>query len=79
MRLQEDLPMTQSNGGEVACVILEMVLRHATPAVRPDDVIAALEVNGLEIGSPVRAARLAQGEYVVEAGAIQDPFSHIRA
>ncbi|MDR1186545.1 MAG: TIGR03936 family radical SAM-associated protein [Bifidobacteriaceae bacterium] len=59
------------------CAILEVVLRHATPAVRPDDVIAALVANGLEIGSPPRATRLAQGEYSVEAGVIQAPFSRI--
>jgi radical SAM-linked protein len=65
-------------GSATACAILDVVLRHATPAVRPDDVIAALVVNGLEIGLPPCATRLAQGEYSVEAGVIQEPFSRIR-
>ena len=38
---------TRANGGE--CAILEMVLRHATPSVRPDDVLAGLHaIAGLE-------------------------------
>jgi radical SAM-linked protein len=60
------------------CAILEMVLRHATPVVRPDDVIAALAATGLEIGLPPRATRLAQGVYAVETGLVQ-PFSRIAA
>ncbi|MDR2565935.1 MAG: TIGR03936 family radical SAM-associated protein [Bifidobacteriaceae bacterium] len=67
-----------ATGFEPSCAILDVVLRHATPAVRPDDVIAALVAHGLEIGSPPRATRLAQGEYSVEAGAVTDPFSRMR-
>ena len=44
------------------CVILHMVVRHITPSVRPDDVLAALkQVGGLVPQKPVRVTRLAQG------------------
>ncbi len=44
------------------CVILLMVVRHLTPSVRPDDVLAALkQVGGLVPQKPVRVTRLAQG------------------
>lgn len=43
-------------------VILHMVVRHITPSVRPDDVLAALkQVGGLVPRKPVRVTRLAQG------------------
>jgi radical SAM-linked protein len=43
-------------------VILQMVVRHITPSVRPDDVLAALkQVGGLVPQKPVRVTRLAQG------------------
>jgi radical SAM-linked protein len=48
-------------GGPPPC--LDLVVRQATPAVRPDDVLAALRaVAGLELPEPARATRLAQGE-----------------
>jgi radical SAM-linked protein len=55
--------------------ILDLVLRHATPAVRPEDVYAALLNVGLAAPVAHRATRLAQGRYTVETGTIQDPFS----
>jgi radical SAM-linked protein len=49
--------------GELAgCAILRMVVRHLTPAVRPEDILAALRhLSGLEPSSPARVTRLAQG------------------
>jgi radical SAM-linked protein len=49
--------------GQVAgCAILRMVVRHLTPAVRPDDILAALRrLSGLEPTSPPLVTRLAQG------------------
>jgi radical SAM-linked protein len=49
--------------GELAgCAILRMVVRHMTPAVRPDDILVALRhLSGLEPTSPPRVTRLAQG------------------
>ena len=50
-----------------------------TPAVRPDDVLAALRASaGLEPVSPPRATRLAQGT-LGEADVITDPSAPDRA
>jgi radical SAM-linked protein len=44
------------------CAILEAVVRHTTPVVRPDDVLTALRaVAALELDAPMVATRLAQG------------------
>src|SRR5690606_7950353 len=44
------------------CAILDTVLRHGTPSVRPDDVLAALrEISGLEPGPGAIQLRVAQG------------------
>ena len=45
-----------------ACAILQVVVRHATPAVRPDDVLTGLgSVGGLVPPVAPRVTRLAQG------------------
>jgi len=45
-----------------ACVILRMIVRQVTPAVRPEDVLAALrQTSGLEPASPAVVTRLRQG------------------
>lgn len=55
--------------------ILELVVRQATPAVRPDDVLAALTtVAGLALPSPPLAVRLAQGP-LDGSGQIGDPLA----
>ena len=60
---------------QVARAILELVVRHVTPAVRPDDVLAALRaVAGLALDSPPVAVRLAQGP-LDDAGAVGDPLA----
>ena len=42
--------------------VLDLVLRHAEPAVRPDDVLAGIgAVSGLELGGVPLLTRLAQG------------------
>jgi radical SAM-linked protein len=44
------------------CVILRMVVRHLTPAVRPEDILAAFRAMcALEPSSPALVTRLAQG------------------
>jgi radical SAM-linked protein len=64
--------------GEV-CAILEMVLRHGTPSVRPDDVLAGLrDIAGLEAGSAPLHERLAQGPLDAENGTVGDPLAHDR-
>jgi radical SAM-linked protein len=49
-------------GQDAGCAILRMVVRHMTPAVRPDDILAALgQVADLAPTSPPLVTRLAQG------------------
>src|SRR6266581_6383902 len=49
-------------GRDAACAILRMVVRHMTPAVRPDDILTALRQQaGLAPSSPPQVTRLAQG------------------
>ncbi len=51
-----------SDGEYAGCAILRMVVRHLTPAVRPDDILVALRhLSALEPSSPPLATRLAQG------------------
>lgn len=58
------------------CAILDVVLRHGTPSVRPDDVLAGLrEVGGLEAGSLALYERLAQGPYDERTGTVGDPLA----
>jgi radical SAM-linked protein len=65
--------------GDGACAILEVVVRQATPAVRPDDVLAALRaVAGLVPTAPPRATRLAQGR-LDDCGRLADPLAPDRA
>ncbi|MFL6239225.1 MAG: TIGR03936 family radical SAM-associated protein [Actinomycetes bacterium] len=56
------------------CVILDLVVRHVIPAVRPDDVLAALrELADLAPPSPPMATRLAQG-LLTDDGRLADPL-----
>ena len=64
-----------SGSGPGDCAILRMVVRHTTPAVRPDDVLAALRVVAdLVPPSPAQVTRLAQGP-LDAAGAVADPLA----
>jgi radical SAM-linked protein len=57
-------------GEHVGCAILRMVVRHLTPAVRPDDILVALRhLSALEPSSPARVTRLAQGPLGGDAAA----------
>ena len=59
-----------------SCAILDLVVRHATPAVRPDDVLAALRaVADLAPLAPPRVTRLAQGPFNAAVGAVADPLA----
>ncbi|MBC2933234.1 TIGR03936 family radical SAM-associated protein [Nocardioides sp. zg-1228] len=54
---------------------LDVVLRHGTPSVRPDDVLRALEaVAGLSVGEAPLMTRLAQGP-LLPSGEIGDPLA----
>ncbi len=62
------------NGPE--CAILDLVLRHGTPSVRPDDILAGLrEIAGLEAGSAPLYERLAQGPLDTQTGTVGDPLT----
>ncbi len=55
--------------------ILRMVVRHTTPAVRPDDVLTGLrQLADLAPPSSPTMTRLAQGPLDEATGAIADPF-----
>ncbi|MEU8702762.1 TIGR03936 family radical SAM-associated protein [Streptomyces sp. NPDC048680] len=62
--------------GVKACAILRLVVRHVTPAVRPDDVLSGLRVVA-DLAPPVPAAvtRLAQGLFDEESGTVTDPLA----
>jgi len=58
------------------CAILRLVVRHTTPAVRPDDVLVALRAQAsLAPPSPPRMTRLAQGPLTPDGGAVADPLA----
>jgi radical SAM-linked protein len=59
-----------------ACAILRLVVRHLTPAVRPDDVLSGLQATA-DLAPPVPAAvtRLAQGPLDEESGVVTDPLA----
>jgi radical SAM-linked protein len=61
--------------------ILDVVVRQVSPAVRPDDVLAALQsvasvgsVAGLALAAPLVAVRVAQGPLDAE-GSVTDPLA----
>jgi radical SAM-linked protein len=66
----------RAGGADAPCAILDLVLRHGTPAVRPDDVLAGLrEVAGLDAGLAPTYERLAQGPLDEGAGTVGDPLA----
>jgi radical SAM-linked protein len=68
-----------STGSGAGCAILHVVVRQVTPAVRPDDVLAALAaVADLRPPSPPRAVREAQGR-LDDNGTVADPLGPDRA
>lgn len=61
---------------DTACAILRLVVRHMTPAVRPDDVLSGLRaVADLAPPVPVAVTRLAQGLFDEESGTVTDPLA----
>ena len=64
--------MTESG---LSCAILRLVLRHSTPAVRPDDVLSALTQEAdLAFEVAVRVTRLAQGPLNQDGTNVGDPL-----
>jgi radical SAM-linked protein len=63
-------------GSQAPCAILQVVVRHLSPAVRPDDVLAALrETSGLTPPVTPRVTRLAQGPLDPQTGRPGDPLA----
>lgn len=57
-------------------VTLRAVVRHQSPTVRPDEVLAGLRlVAGFSPPEPPRATRLAQGPWDDDAGELADPLA----
>jgi radical SAM-linked protein len=65
-----------SPGPDSTCAILRMVVRHTTPAVRPDDVLTALQsVAALTPPIPPLVTRLAQGPLHIATATVTDPLA----
>jgi radical SAM-linked protein len=61
--------------GVASYAILEAVVRHGQPSVRPDDILAGLrQVSGLVAPEPPRQTRLAQGPLNPQTGVVGDPL-----
>jgi hypothetical protein len=59
-----------------SCAILRAVVRHTTPAVRPDDVLTALHaVAALAPPTPPLVTRLAQGPLRTATATVADPLA----
>ncbi|MBA3234342.1 MAG: DUF2344 domain-containing protein [Propionibacteriales bacterium] len=57
------------------CAILEVAVRHGTPAVRPDDILVGLRaIAGLVTPVPPLQTRLAQGPLDLETTSVGDPL-----
>jgi radical SAM-linked protein len=85
LEVRPDAPGAEVAGG-APCAILDLVVRHVTPSVRPDDVLAALRlVADLVPPVPSRVTRLAQGPLVADASvgaatdAVTDPLAPDRS
>ncbi|WP_019630384.1 TIGR03936 family radical SAM-associated protein [Actinomadura atramentaria] len=64
-----------SEAADAPCAILRMVVRHTTPAVRPDDILTGLrQVADLAPPSPPLVTRLAQGPLDAATGGPTDPL-----
>ena len=63
-------------GQITACAILDVVVRHVTPAVRPDDVLAGLRhIGELAPREAPGVTRLAQGPLDEITGTVSDPLA----
>ena len=68
--------MEVAEGGDPSCAILQMVVRHTTPSVRPDDILTALHaVTELAIPVPPLVTRLAQGPLLTATAGVADPLA----
>jgi radical SAM-linked protein len=72
-----DMPRDGSDAAHTgSCAILRLVVRHSTPAVRPDDILTALrERTGLQPPRPPLVTRLAQGPLDTATARVADPLA----
>ena len=69
-------PEPVGEGDMTPCAILRLVVRHVTPAVRPDDVLAGLrQIGELAPRAAPAVTRLAQGPLDEITGAVSDPLA----
>jgi len=69
--LSMELDRRAAQERDAGCAILRMVVRHMTPAVRPDDILVALRrMSALAPSSPPLVTRLAQGPIELEVAAV---------
>jgi acyl-CoA synthetase (AMP-forming)/AMP-acid ligase II len=67
--------VAEREADRASCAILDVVLRHGSPSVRPDDVLAALGgASGLRVTAALQQ-RLAQGPLDPEDGTVGDPLT----
>jgi radical SAM-linked protein len=72
---EQDGAGVAGTAGDVPCATLDLVVRHVTPAVRPDDVLSGLRsVADLVPPVPPEATRLAQGP-LTGSGEVDDPLA----
>ena len=65
-----------AHGPGAVCAILRLVVRHTTPAVRPDDILTALrEIADLQPPRPPLVTRLAQGPLNTATARVADPLA----
>ncbi|RKS77313.1 radical SAM-linked protein [Actinomadura pelletieri DSM 43383] len=70
-----ELDRRAAESADAPCAILRMVVRHSTPAVRPDDILTGLrQVADLAPPSPPLVTRLAQGPLRADTGGLADPL-----
>ena len=68
--------LVASDSPDGGCAILRVVVRHTTPAVRPDDVLTALQsVAALTPPTSPLVTRLAQGPLVTATATVTDPLA----
>lgn len=69
-----DVALTPPEGE--GCAILDVVVRHTTPTVRPDDILTALRaVSGFCPPAPPLVTRLAQGPLTGSGAQVADPLA----
>jgi radical SAM-linked protein len=74
----QDTPSGSGDGAGHAtpCAILQVVVRHVTPAVRPDDVLSGLrQIGALSPPETPAVTRLAQGPFDEVSGTVSDPLA----